>query len=55
MGGFRLAMTFDVTGNNIVAGGFGNNFCDNIQSGLSSEAWWRGLPLRTAALPGRVQ
>lgn len=27
--GFRLALTFDVTGNNIVAGGFGSNFCDN--------------------------
>jgi hypothetical protein len=33
-GGFRLAMTFDVTGNNVVAGGFGSNFCDAVQSGF---------------------
>jgi hypothetical protein len=32
--GFRLAMTFDVTGNNVVAGGFGSNFCDNVESGF---------------------
>jgi hypothetical protein len=32
--GFRLAMTFDVTGNHVVAGGFGSNFCNNIQSGF---------------------
>jgi hypothetical protein len=33
-GGFRLAMTFDVTGNNIVAAGFGSNFCDKVESGF---------------------
>jgi hypothetical protein len=33
-GGFRLAMTFDVTGNNIVAVGFGNNSCNNVVSGF---------------------
>jgi hypothetical protein len=32
--GVRLAMTFDVVGNQVIAGGFGNNFCDNIQSGF---------------------
>ena len=30
--GLRLAMTFDVNGKNIVAGGFGSNFCDNVAS-----------------------
>ena len=30
--GVRLAMTFDVTGDQVIAGGFGNNFCDNSQS-----------------------
>ena len=28
--GVRLAMTFDVIGNQVIAGGFGNNFCDNV-------------------------
>jgi hypothetical protein len=28
--GVRLAMTFDVTGDQVIAGGFGNNFCDNV-------------------------
>jgi hypothetical protein len=32
--GFRLAMPFDVTGNNVIAGGFGSNFCNNIASGF---------------------
>jgi hypothetical protein len=31
---FRLAMTFDVIGNNVVAGGFGSNSCDNVGSGF---------------------
>lgn len=30
--GLRLAMTFDVNGNNIAAAGIGNNFCDNVGS-----------------------
>jgi hypothetical protein len=30
--GFRLAMTFDVVGNQVIAGGFGSNFCDNVQA-----------------------
>ena len=30
--GVRLAMTFDVAGNQVIAGGFGNNFCDNGQA-----------------------
>jgi hypothetical protein len=33
-GGFRLAMTFDVIGNDVVAGGSGSNFCDGVQSGF---------------------
>src|SRR5271154_3621652 len=32
--GFRLAMTFDVTGDQVIAGGFGSNFCDNVQAGF---------------------
>jgi hypothetical protein len=32
--GVRLAMTFDVVGNQVIAGGFGNNFCDNGQTGF---------------------
>jgi hypothetical protein len=32
--GFRLAMTFDVISKNVVAGGFGSNFCDNVESGF---------------------
>jgi hypothetical protein len=31
LSGVRLAMTFDVVGNQVIAGGFGNNFCDNSQ------------------------
>jgi hypothetical protein len=27
-------MTFDVVGNQVIAGGFGSNYCDNIQSGF---------------------
>jgi hypothetical protein len=30
--GLRLAMTFDVNGNDIVAAGVGSNFCDNVGS-----------------------
>jgi hypothetical protein len=30
--GVRLAMTFDVAGDQVIAGGFGNSFCDNNQS-----------------------
>jgi hypothetical protein len=30
--GVRLAMTFDVTGDQVIAGGFGNNFCDNVEA-----------------------
>ena len=30
--GLRLAMTFDVNGNDIAAAGIGNNFCDNVGS-----------------------
>jgi hypothetical protein len=30
--GVRLAMTFDVVGDQVVAGGFGSNYCDNIQA-----------------------
>lgn len=29
--GTRLAVTFDVNGNDIVAAGVGNNFCDNVE------------------------
>jgi hypothetical protein len=32
--GVRLAMTFDVAGGQVIAGGFGSNFCDNIQAGF---------------------
>jgi hypothetical protein len=32
--GVRLAMTFDVTGRQVIAGGFGSNFCDNVQAGF---------------------
>jgi hypothetical protein len=32
--GVRLAMTFDVAGDQVIAGGFGSNYCDNIQSGF---------------------
>jgi hypothetical protein len=27
-------MTFDVVGDQVIAGGFGNNFCDNVQAGF---------------------
>lgn len=30
--GFRLALTFDVTGNNVTASGFGSNSCSNAES-----------------------
>jgi hypothetical protein len=30
--GVRLAMTFDVAGNQVIAGGFGSNYCDNGQA-----------------------
>ena len=30
--GVRLAMTFDVVGDQVIAGGFGSNFCDNLQA-----------------------
>jgi hypothetical protein len=30
--GFRLALTFDVTGSHVTAAGFGSNSCGNIQS-----------------------
>jgi hypothetical protein len=34
-GGFRLAMTFDVRGGKyVVAGGFGSNYCNGVQSGF---------------------
>lgn len=33
--GFRLAMTFDVNGNNVVAGGFGSNSCGNVGGAFS--------------------
>jgi hypothetical protein len=32
--GVRLAMTFDVAGDQVFAGGFGSNFCDNVQAGF---------------------
>jgi len=32
--GVRLAMTFDVVGNQVIAGGFASNLCDNIQFGF---------------------
>jgi hypothetical protein len=32
--GVRLAMTFDVVGDQVIAGGFGSNFCDNVQAGF---------------------
>jgi hypothetical protein len=32
--GVRLAMTFDVTGDQVIAGGFGSNYCDNVQAGF---------------------
>jgi hypothetical protein len=31
----RLAMTFDVTGDQVIAGGFGNSFCDNSQGSFA--------------------
>jgi hypothetical protein len=31
----RLAMTFDVVGEQVIAGGFGNSFCDNSQGSFS--------------------
>ena len=33
--GVRLAMTFDVKGDQVSAGGFGNNFCDNVQAAFN--------------------
>ena len=33
--GVRLAMTFDVRGDQVIAGGFGNNFCDNVQAAFN--------------------
>jgi hypothetical protein len=55
--GFRLAMNFDVTGNNVVAGGFGSNFCDNVESGFEfgSAVAVAGLSLRMEALPWRLR
>ncbi|MBB5316399.1 hypothetical protein [Tunturibacter empetritectus] len=32
--GVRLAMTFDVAGDQVIAGGFGSNFCDNVEAGF---------------------
>ncbi|WP_433969311.1 hypothetical protein [Tunturiibacter gelidiferens] len=32
--GVRLAMTFDVVGDQVIAGGFGSNFCGNVQAGF---------------------
>ena len=48
--GLRLAMTFDVTGNNVVAGGFGSNFCDNVASGF--EFGFGGVATGTVASDG---
>jgi hypothetical protein len=33
--GVRLAMTFDVRSDQVIAGGFGNNFCDNVQAAFN--------------------
>jgi hypothetical protein len=33
--GVRLAMTFDVVGNQVIAGGFGSNYCDNVQASFT--------------------
>jgi hypothetical protein len=33
--GVRLAMTFDVVGDQVIAGGFGSNYCDNVQAGFT--------------------
>jgi hypothetical protein len=33
--GVRLAMTFDVVGNQVIAGGFGSNYCDNVQESFA--------------------
>ena len=33
--GVRLAMTFDVAGDQVIAGGFGNSFCDNNQASFA--------------------
>jgi hypothetical protein len=41
--GVRLAMTFDVVGDKVIAGGFGNNFCDNAQAELEAEFEFGGV------------
>jgi hypothetical protein len=33
--GVRLAMTFDVAGDQVIAGGFGSNYCDNVQASFT--------------------
>ncbi|MCU1252730.1 MAG: hypothetical protein JWQ49_5759 [Edaphobacter sp.] len=33
--GVRLAMTFDVVGDQVIAGGFGSNYCDNVQASFT--------------------
>ena len=33
--GVRLAMTFDVVGDQVIAGVFGSNFCDNVQASFT--------------------
>src|SRR5258705_10329252 len=48
--GFRLAMTFDVTDNNVVAGGFGSNYCGNVASGF--EFGFGGAVAGSAAADG---
>ena len=33
--GVRLAMTFDVVGDQVIAGVFGSNYCDNVQASFT--------------------
>jgi hypothetical protein len=48
-------MTIDVTGKNVVAGGFGSNFCDNVESGFEFGSAVAGLSLLMEASPWRLR